>query len=376
MPTDSAKPSSSPTASVAPTNPQTDSPSNAPSTEPPILTEETFNNRMIFDGLPFLLNYTNVTFTNTTANRTWTNITSEHVITYWQERNYTDFSITSVVTNIINQFPEPVDFITNISRTRVIYDQQVKYTSTGPNTPVQENQTVLGVYPFQLNSQPYSDRLWRTFATSDRIIMLEMSLSSLPPASSPPTLPPNVQPTPESNNNKADASVVVAAVLGSIAAVGLVSFIIVWYITRRKPDIILDEDFVVHESSHGNETDLVSPSSEDPRVFRPVQNQDKGKEDISAYSGLQISENSLPETDPFTENDDDARPASYQRDNSLHVGIPVEGDVDRDSLEDDSDESDDSSYYYPQNEAYRESVIEAHRPSMAGFALKIQELEE
>ncbi len=46
-----------------------------------------------------------------------------------------------------------------------------------------------------------------------------------------------------------------------------------------------------------------------------------------------------------------------------HVGIPVEGDVDRDSLEDDSDESDDSSYYYPQNEAYRESVIEAHRPS-------------
>jgi hypothetical protein len=317
MPTDSAKPSSSPTASVAPTNPQTDSPSNAPSTEPPILTEETFNNRMIFDGLPFLLNYTNVTFTNTTANRTWTNITSEHVITYWQERNYTDFSITSVVTNIINQFPEPVDFITNISRTRVIYDQQVKYTSTGPNTPVQENQTVLGVYPFQLNSQPYSDRLWRTFATSDRIIMLEMSLSSLPPASSPPTLPPNVQPTPESNNNKADASVVVAAVLGSIAAVGLVSFIIVWNITRRKPDIILDEDFVVHESSHGNETDLVSPSSEDPRVFRPVQNQDKGKEDISAYSGLQISENSLPETDPFTENDDDARPASYQRDNSL-----------------------------------------------------------
>ncbi len=97
--------------------------------------------------------------------------------------------------------------------------------------------------------------------------MLDISLANLPTPE--PTLPPNMQPPPENSKDKTDTALIVAIALGSVAGIGLVSFIAVWYITRRKPDIMLDEDFVDHDSSHGDNMDLVLPSLDDPRVFGP-----------------------------------------------------------------------------------------------------------
>jgi len=61
---------------------------------------------------------------------------------------------------------------------------------------------------------------------------------------------------------------IVAIVLASVAAVGLASFVVIWYVTRRKPDIMLDEDFVDH-SSEDNDMVMIPTPSEDPRVFVP-----------------------------------------------------------------------------------------------------------
>lgn len=117
--------------------------------------------------------------------------------------------------------------------------------------------------------------------------------------------------TPEAD--KTDTALIVAIALGSVAAVGLASFIVVWYITRRKPNIMLDEEFVDHTSSQGGDDDIVMvpPPSEDPRVFVPGQQVQDDKEGISqAYP----SQSSFPETDPNSENDEDK---AYDRSGSL-----------------------------------------------------------
>lgn len=269
QPTVTKMPTNNPTTSEMPTSVPSEIPSVVPSAPPEIITAETFNNRMVFDGLPFLLNMSVVPSTNMTGNVTWTNITSEHVITYWRNRNYTTFNITSVVTNVINQFPEPINPEAGIIGSRVIYDQQIRYTSWGSGSPVSYagNESVLFLWPFQFNSQPYVDRLMRAFQPpSKRIHMLDVSLARQPPPE--PTMAPNgLPPFMEPDNGKMETPMIVAIALGSVAAFGIILFILIWWITRRKPDIIFNEDFVDHAQ---DDMMLVPPPNEDPRVFVPA----------------------------------------------------------------------------------------------------------
>lgn len=160
-----------------------------------IFTVETFNNYMVFDGLPFVINITLVANTNVTGNRTWTTITSQHILSYWQEGNYGDFNITRVVTNLFQQFPEPTSDDSSVLQTRVIYDQQIRYLSTGTDSPVNDTDdaSVLFTEPFQPNNtQPYVDELTKAFELSSEIQLLEMGLAAppSPPPSSMPTMAP------------------------------------------------------------------------------------------------------------------------------------------------------------------------------------------
>ena len=293
---------SMPTASAAPTA--------------TVLTAETFNNRMIFDGLPIILNMADVQMTNMTGNQTWANITSEHVINYWRARNFTDFNITSVQTNVIDQFfepiPEPIVNSTptdeNVTWTRMIYDQQIRYTSTGEDTPVLPgNDSILCVSPFRFDAQTYSDNLWKAFGTENRIQMLEMALSR--PLSPEPTMAPGV-PTPNSPEHM-ETGQIVGISLGSLIAVGLISFAIVWYTTRRKPDIVLDEEFV--EDGSENDIVMVPPPSEDPRVCVPqnAQSGDAAAGNAQPANAEQPSDKSYPETseseDYMIDHDEDPR---------------------------------------------------------------------
>lgn len=241
-----------------------------PSTPIPILVAEAFNNRMIFDGLPFPLMNLTVPGTNMTlANDTYCNITSEHVITFWRARNYTQFNISGVVTLFDNQFPEPSDGISTAFRSRVIYDQQIRYMSWGPDSPVfrtGENSSVLFIWPFQADSQSYVDRLMKAFEnlTDDRIYMLEISQSRNQPSEVPTPAP--AAPIIPPQNDKMDTPIIVAVVLGTVAAVGLILFVIIWYITRRQPDVMFNEDIV-----DPGDGELVPPPNEDPRVIMPGQ---------------------------------------------------------------------------------------------------------
>jgi hypothetical protein len=215
---------------------------------------------MIFDGLPMFISITNVETTNTTGNRTWTNITSEHVITYWRNRSYTNVNITSVQTNVINQFLEPTDITTIVLRTRVIYDQQIRYTWTGPDSPLETDgdNTTLFLRPFRTNSQPYSDELQGAFQTENRVDMLEVATAGqyIVPAS------PSMPSAPSTEEDNLETLVIVAIVLGSFAAAGMILLVVVWYVTQRKPD-----EFVPDGSQQ--DIGMVPPPVEDPRASIP-----------------------------------------------------------------------------------------------------------
>jgi hypothetical protein len=84
-----------------------------------------------------------------------------------------------------------------------------------------------------------------------------------------PTMAPNgTTPADDPVEEHMETTTIVAIVLGVVAAVGLMLFIGIWYITRRKPDIIIDEEFA---DSVGDDIVMVAPPNEDPRVLVPGQ---------------------------------------------------------------------------------------------------------
>ena len=69
---------------------------------------------------------------------------------------------------------------------------------------------------------------------------------------------------------------------------------------------MLDEEFVDHTSSQEVENIvMVTPPSEDPRVFVPAEAADK-----EGISQRYPSTSSFPETDPYSENDEDGKPST------------------------------------------------------------------
>jgi hypothetical protein len=249
----SAKPSVSHSPSFLPTrtfNPsKTWTPSMTPSTSSEIITADLFNIAMVLDGFPFINATNNITSENRTL---WQTTTSDHVSTYWAARNYTDFNITTVTTNFqtqVSHFPED-DMSENpqMTGTKVVYDQQIKYTITGKDSPIldgnETNQTILFVRPFETDSQKYCDNLKKVFNITNRVFMVNFELIPTPPPS--PSSPPNGGGGGSDSDDVVGLSggVIAVVVVVCIAFVTLVLFFGLWYWTRRKEEYVKKDEFV------------------------------------------------------------------------------------------------------------------------------------
>lgn len=204
---------------------------------------------MALDGFPFINATNNVTSENRTL---WQTTTSDHVSTYWAARNYTDFNITTVTTNFqtqLSHFPEEdMSEDSQMTGTKVVYDQQIMYTVTGPDNPIllgnETNQTVLFVRPFETDSQTYCDNLQKAFNITNPIFLTNFELipfETLPPS---PSSSPNDGGRGADNNVGLSGGVIAVIVVACIAFVALVLFFGPWCWTRRKEDHVKKDEYV------------------------------------------------------------------------------------------------------------------------------------
>jgi hypothetical protein len=183
----------------------------------------------------------------TSENRTlWETITSDHVSTFWAQRNYTDFSITTVNT----LFETQVNFFTNVeplanevvNRTKIVYDQRIIYMVKGPDSPIvsgsDTNQTLLFFLPFDNDSQRYSDSLQKAFNLPNRVNMHRIRLIATPPPS------PSPPPTDSTDEDGLDAGTIAAAVLACFFFVAFALFFGLWYKTRRKEGHVKQNEYL------------------------------------------------------------------------------------------------------------------------------------
>lgn len=281
-PTSSPRPTESLAPSAVPTTSQV--PSSSP-TDAEIFVAQQFNFDMELEGFPLILNGTNAT--NNPDVRTWTTITSLHVAQYWQSQNFSGFNIYNVATLFQNQFvvATSTEIPTedeedggggrlshgNPVMTRIIYDQEIKYTVTGIDSPVprgNDTSDVLFFLPFTQNAQGYTTLLEEAFNLT-RVYLTNFTRIPITTPTVTPTPAPdngnNSMPTASPNSESGLTNQALAATVISVALCALVAFFVVWYITKREP-IEYSEDYA----------ESVDPSYsgmmviEEPLVF-PVQ---------------------------------------------------------------------------------------------------------
>jgi hypothetical protein len=248
---ESLSPSAEPTGSFLPTVSM--APSSAPSSP---MTTDLFNIAMVLEGFPFINAMVNETSTNKTL---WEMITSNHVSTYWAQRNYTNFNITAVTTNFqvqVSHFTDEDEESDTATPeeipTKVVYDQRIIYWVDDPNGPVPDllvnatNKTILFTRPFSTDSQAYCDNLHQAFNLSDPVFMINFFLipfETSEPASAP-SSPPSGGGSGNTTADGLEGGVVAAIVVVCIAFVVLVLFFGVWYLTHRKEEHIKQDEAV------------------------------------------------------------------------------------------------------------------------------------
>lgn len=162
-------------------------------------------------------------------------ITSYHVSSYWAQRNYTDFNITTITT----RFETQVNFFTDqkplaneaAHPTKIVYDQRIMYMVKGQDSPIasgnETKRTHLFLQPFDNDSQRYADSLQKAFDLPNRVNMHLIRLIATPPPSASPSG------GDFTDEDGLDAGTIAATTLACFFFVAFAFFFCIWCKARR-----------------------------------------------------------------------------------------------------------------------------------------------
>ena len=253
---------------------------------------------MALDGFPFIHATNNVTSENRTL---WQTTTSDFVFTYWAARNYTDFRITSIITNFVGQvnwFPpeEAVSAGTLKTRTKTVYDQRIMYTITGTDNPANvwnmTNETFLFSWPFTTDSQRYCDNLQKVFNITNRIFMIDFLFIPFDTSSPSPTSSPSIGGSSGGDDGVVSkeeglgGGLIAAICVACVVFVTLVLAFGLWYWRRRRKGYIKQGDY----ASEPGAMVIV----EEPPGFRPL---DSDYSEPATNDDPVASDSRIPETE-------------------------------------------------------------------------------
>ncbi len=184
---------------------------------------------MDFEGLPMLqMNDSNNSIF------VWENITSQHVLSYWEALPIAHVVVTNVMTQFISQVlltessPSTLNQVfneeANATTTRVTYDQTITFGILTRQEIQNVNTDALFTRPFTSSSQDYVNALMRAFNTTEDVVLTNMFV--MLPTTSPSPAPSAATPHTRKFNNGLIAIIVVGSVL--LFVVSLVGIWLAW----------------------------------------------------------------------------------------------------------------------------------------------------
>ena len=180
---------------------------------------DTFNIEMELEGFPLLNSSSSDVFL-------WRNLTSEHVLAYWKDRDYKDFDVTRVHTNFVTQIRLNSDKNASL-RTEIVYDQRINFTQDGPDGPLlNSNGTYryssdLFLRPFESDAQRYVDELQKAFDIENPVVWGGISVIPTP------------APAPYEKDNGLSAGAAAGIAFGVVVACGIALFLVLAYYRTR-----------------------------------------------------------------------------------------------------------------------------------------------